>query len=287
MFDLSRLTPSQRQIIEGALADWKFDPENLRPGLKRETGRSAIPVEFIDLSRYGQATASRAAGDHASEPHDHANGHDHSHDSGDHVHVTDPQTGDVGHGILHRSRVLGLAWYSGKVSIEKTLESDPALAREVFNAEGAHMLDFFWMTDDDRAKIASSLHADGNWQHDDHSWFEERGDQDYYDWPGETFMDLFILAATPDKPSMAMRWTHPVTAKAVEVCRQVLQRGFKSAPGAGTAEAWGAKRSFVYHTYDHIKTLRPDNAPVTWATISEASRSGRRKCQVCTLKERR
>ena len=271
VFDLSRLTDSQRAIIEGALADWKFDPEVLVPGLQASVGRASIPVEFIDLSRYSDVPAATAFQRNAEDHGDH-------HHSGGHVHVEDPETGDKGHGIEYRHRVLGLAWYSGKVSVEQDLEANPALAREVFNAEGAHMIDFFWMTDDDRAKIAAALHDDGNWQHADHGWFEERGDQDYYDWPGETFMDLFILAATPDEPSMDMRWTHGITDASVEACRQVLSRGFRRA-------AFGAARSQVYHTTDHLRKTRRDSAAFSWPSEQDAQAAGRRKCLICNRRD--
>lgn len=277
IWQTSGLTAEQRSIVEEAERRSRFDSNLLLPGLRKSQGthRNGIPVEFTDLSKYAKAAkVAFMEGKHA-----------HIEENGDHAHLLADK----------RARVLGLAWYSGKISIDSSLNR--ALALEVFLAEGAHMIDFFWMTDNDRAAIAQALHPDGNWQHDQHGWFEERGDQDYNDWPGENFMDLYMLAATDVKPSMAMRWSHPITQAAVNATRTVLERGFKAPPPAPEpvspdspgvrvpTVAWSYKGSSIYHTRIHKRSNPSDpGVAARYASEKDAANAGMRPCSWCRLK---
>jgi len=124
-------TPAQNAVAQAALARCTFPFDVLSV--------DRIPVEWADLSRYAATVAEgKASGGHA------------------HVH----ENGDTGHPVEARERVLGLAWYSGRVTLDTSLETDPTLAGEVLLSEGAHMLDFFWMTDRRRMVIYNALHPE-------------------------------------------------------------------------------------------------------------------------------
>lgn len=176
MFDLSKLTWEQKLIIEEALSRCSFNWEVLKPKLKSEKNKDLIPVEFIDCNVFGNRSSSS-----------------HTDEEGKHEHIDVYHNGDTGHGILFRNKILGLAWYSGKVSIDLSLINSPQLAMETFLAEGAHMIDFFYMTPEHRKKIYEAYHGDDHSEHG-HGWFEETGNTDYWSWVGESFMGGFILA---------------------------------------------------------------------------------------------
>ena len=171
-------TPGQQQVIRNALARSNFPWDILLPGLRARTGRSHIPVDWMDLSRW---TASHAE----------AEGLPHAH--GDEAHTIERE-------IDGRNRVLGLAWYAGRVTLDITLERNPELAGEVFMSEGAHMADFFFMTDPMRIAIYNAFHPtheplpldtpihDGHAPHHGHSWFDVGS---YGSWVGEAFMGAF------------------------------------------------------------------------------------------------
>lgn len=305
-------TPSQNAIVQDALNRCDFPFQWLEPELRSEVGKTQIPVEWADLSRYGQANAvevPRAAGGHGD--------HDHGHDEREltHFHVEDPETGDKAHGIGFRSRVLGLAWYSGKVSLENTLESDPELAKEVFLAEGAHMVDFFYMTEDHRRKVWNAVHDDaadlpegtpvgnGTDLGHGHGWFDVGG---YYSWVGEAFMGLFIKAFS-DLP-VTINFDHPATPEAAAETRVAFlgtetpeppaedpvvepeQPGTPVPPedpiepaptppedgGGAEAPFYGLEGSKVFHD-SHKRVARE----VEWGTFEEAINAGRTPCKVC------
>jgi hypothetical protein len=108
-------SPNQKQIVYDALQRCTFDFGQIAQD-------RVVPVEWENLSRYYSSDAKQITEDN-------------------HVHLAN---GDVGHPIEARARVLGLAWYSGKISLDLYCEPRPDLAHEVFLSEGAHMLDFFW-----------------------------------------------------------------------------------------------------------------------------------------------
>lgn len=194
MFDLSRLTPNQQAIIVGAIEATDFPWEQLKPGLEEQTGKDRIPVLFRDLSRDALAVE----GGHA------------------HIHVG----GDVGHPILSpsRKRTLGLAWYSGKVEVDQSLESQPLLAQEVFLAEGAHMIDFFWMSELQRRAIFLLMHGGVETEHG-HTWFDNPS---YWDDVGESFMGLFVMAYAPSIPVELGGFSHRPTPELAKQVREIL-----------------------------------------------------------------
>lgn len=238
MFDLSGLTDNQRRIIQEALDACNFPFQELN---------RTIPVEFADLSRYA------AVLDEAEE------GHAHIHEDGDTGHPIERV-------IEGRRRVLGLAWYSGKVSVDSSLEQDEPLAQEVFLAEGAHMVDFFYMTEDHRKKLYAVYH-DGDERPHDHGWFEETGNQDYWSWVGESFMGGFIRAYAPTVPVTLDNFIHKSPPEIGPKIREVLTPG---------PIVYGLRRSSVYHDkHDGVA------AEVTFPSKTAAESEGRRPCRVC------
>jgi hypothetical protein len=162
MFDITG-TPEQVRIVEDAIAACDFPWQWLANGLRHDTGRTAIPVEWADLSRYtAQVAAQRESG-----------GHEHIHEDGD---TADP--------LEARERVLGLFWYSGRIQIDLSLTNDPRLAAEVFLSEVAHAVDVFYLTPDQRRKIWDLYHEgqSATAEHDAaHGWF----DVPFKDWEGD------------------------------------------------------------------------------------------------------
>lgn len=317
MFDLSRLDPQQRAITQQAIDAADFPWERLREGLKAQTGRDAIPVDWSDLSRYVPAAELRqvereqhAAGLHThdetrSAAHDHPGGHPHPHGNdhehgvtqlgGLHAHVE--HDGEKAHamgGLIEgRAAALGLAWYSGRISIERRLVSHPQLAIEVFLAEGAHMVDFFLMDAGQRRRIFDAFH--GVFGPDDrpvgehgHGWFEETGNFDYWSWVGEAFMGGFVMAYAPAVPLTLRGFTHQATPQVAAAIRGILtppppapEPEPEPEPPApeppAAAEVVGVPRSKVFHRPE-CRTLKrtPRESPLTAEEVSR-----RRACRVC------
>lgn len=201
---------TQNKIIRQALCRCTFPFDVLLPGLQVGVNRDTIPVEWADLSRESALLAEAKK-------------------TGGHLHIH--EAGDIGHPIEARDQVLGLAWYSGKVTLDFTVEPEPDLAGEVFLSEGAHMIDFFWMADWHRAAIWNALHPD---QQDidpataiedgvdlghGHGWFDMAG---YYSWVGEAWMGLFVRAYTDWPVTIGGFSDHPATDEAAAQIREAF-----------------------------------------------------------------
>lgn len=63
------------------------------------------------------------------------------------------------------------------------------------------MIDFFYMSDEQRQRIFDAYHGGPSADHG-HGWFEETGNQDYWSWVGESFMGGFIQAYTDEEISL-------------------------------------------------------------------------------------
>lgn len=191
-----RGTESQNRIVQDALKLCDFPFERLVDSLREQTGgRVTIPVEWADLSTAG-ANAARGA-----------------------------EEWGKGHPIEARSAVLGLAWSNGRVQLDVRLEGDARLGHEVFLSEGAHMVDFFYMTDPDRAAVTAALHPDGG--NDGHAWFDQGS---YESWVGEAFMGQFVAAFAPAVGVTLTQFLHRPTVASTSLVRQLLLR--EEAPGA-------------------------------------------------------
>jgi hypothetical protein len=120
-------TPTQNQIVLNALQQTTFPWEKLQAKLLATKGKTKIPVEWADLTTYQEAAATEAApvGNH--DDHDH---HHHDEEPKGFGHTDIVVNGEKAHGISFRSQVLGLAWYSGKVSLDISLQTNPTLAGE-------------------------------------------------------------------------------------------------------------------------------------------------------------
>lgn len=255
-------TPRQQNIVRDALARCDFPWPWLRVGLRADTGREQIPVGWEDLSR---AHDSAAAERHVS-----ARMHD----------VTDPATGEKAHVVEARGRVLGLAFYSGKVVLDTSLTGLPELAAEVFLSEAAHMVDFFWMADRHRVAIWNALHpqdqqipadtavTDGIDLGHGHGWFDVGA---YRTFVGESWMGLFCLAFSDVAVTIEFA-DHPVTARAAKAVRAAM------VPQETPPDPFvGARRSRVYHhpgCYIVPAILRP-------LDLGMVPPPDRRPCRLC------
>jgi len=205
-----------------------------------------IPVEWADLSRYAATVAEgKASGGHA------------------HIH----EDGDTGHPIEARERVLGLAWYSGRVTLDTSLEADPTLAGEVLLSEGAHQIDFWWMTDRHRMVIYNALHPDAedlpldtnvedgvpiDPNDPDEGWFDVG---DYRSWLGEQWMALFV-AAYSDLP-VTIPFDRPPTDEAVQQVRAAFTPYFRSSTRSGVYHDSHAGLAVAARYTDPPPLLRP------------------------------
>lgn len=206
--DLSAIAnEDHRRILQEGLNAVRYPLGRIR----RNTGRT-VPVIVSDLSRYAR---------------------DISRGGPAHVHGPD---GETGHVLAYRQAPLGLYWLptaehpAGRIEVGLSAMSDPDLAREVLIAELAHAVDYgVPLTDDQRRQIADAYHAASPHEHtsgDPHGWFEERGDQDYWDWVGESFMAGFMRAFAPSLPrplESRQPWKHPSTDEVARVIRRVLR----------------------------------------------------------------
>lgn len=200
-------TDFQVNIVESALKKCDFPWELLDVDV--------IPVEWKDLSVYG--VLARDALKTRATQHDPHSGQE-----------ADPLIREID----GRTRVLGLAWYSGKVSLDLSLQTNPVLAEEVFLSEAAHMTDFFWMDNGLRVAVWNAAHPD----HEDlpfdatvesavdlghgHGWFDIGG---YYTWLGEWYMGAFVLAFSHDVP-VTIEFDHPLTEESVTEVRNAFTR---------------------------------------------------------------
>ena len=252
-FNLSTLTPPQRALVETAIARCRYDFARCLPALRAQWGKTAIDVVFSDLSRF--SAGARSAGD----------GHTH-----DDVHVNDPETGAVGHGIQHRHRVLGLAWSNGKIEIDASLESQSELCQEVFLSEVAHQVDWFDPAMDaaGEERIWDAMHPGEHSTTGDHghSWFDVGA---YETWVGESWMALFT-AATSDVAVTLTQFVHKVTPEAIAVARELL------GIGVSVSSYFATKRGKTFH--DAHKGI---TAGRTYATRALALSAGLRPCGVC------
>jgi len=238
-----RGTPAQNSIVEAALAACDFPFQRLLPKLQAEKNKSTIPVEWADLTAYGAQLAEAAAvGRH------------------EHIHKGD----DLGHQVHHpqnRAQVLGLAWYSGKVSLDLSLEAEPLLAQEVFLAEGAHMVDFFYMADEHRAYISAALHDFNDDEHG-HGWFDVGS---YREWVGESFMSVFIRSFAPSIP-VTIPFVHMAAGDDARLIRSALLG----------PKVFAVPFGKVFHDSHRLRF------PARWfVSRDEAVRQGLRPCGVC------
>lgn len=203
-------TLSQQAVVATAIARSNFPWDILLPGLQAKTGRTKIPCDWMDLSRWNASHAD-------------ANGLPHAH--GDEAHTIERE-------IDERQRVLGLAWYAGRVTLDLSLEHNPELAGEVFLSEAAHMADFFYMTDEHRRRIWNAFHpndppiqpgqsfGDGVHIGHNHSWFDVGS---YRSWVGEAFMGAFTKAYS-DFP-VTIPFDHPVSPDVIRTTQDTLTPG--------------------------------------------------------------
>lgn len=265
-------TYEQNLLVQDALARCDFPFERLAPSLQRE-GKSAIRVEWADLSRYNE----RAARAHEEE----------------HSHVKDGDA--VAHPIERvidgRRAVLGLFYLPPytKVVLSNVLTSRPPLAHEVFLAEAAHAVDYHYMTSEHRRAIVNLLHHDqlssthpvddGVAFHlDAHvcSWFDVGA---YRDWVGEAFMEAFIEAfAHQVKVTIALG--HPTGLEQAAAIRDLLLGVEPEPDPAKRVFAWPL--SIAYHDSHRFPLMERLGVNKQWYDSAEkAQAAGLRACRTC------
>jgi len=279
-----RGTDSQNRLIREALDACDFPFEEMFDSLRQE-GKSSIEVTWEDLSRYM----------HGAESHEHA--------EGAHTIVRE---------VDGRMAVLGLFYLPPytKVVMHTGLESRPALAHEVFLAEGAHAVDYHYMVPRDlRRHVWNALHeghqdvADGTTIPEsgdlghDHSWFDGPGG--YNSWVGESFMMAFTKAFAPSVQTV-IQLDHPVSETAAAEIRAALlaplappepeptpvpeddaavppvePSGDDSSVGSAPYFRSSSKSKVFHDTHKRLEQYE------TFDSVADAQAAGLRPCGVC------
>ena len=252
-----RGTPAQNALVERALALSDFPDEVMAPSLHGE-GRSAIDVDWADLSARGAVARSGGAG--------------HAHEDG--VHTVERE-------VDGRSRVLGLFYLPPytRVVLDVSLEQHPDLAVEVFLAEAAHAVDYHWMVPKGlRRAVWNILHGtpsatgeiaeSGDVDHG-HSWFD--GPAGYASWAGEAVMEAVTEAFAPGV-RVTIQLDHPVSPEMAAQVRAALLAPLGPAP----KRVFRGTRRTVFHDEHRSVT------PVEWyPSAAEATAAGLRPCRTC------
>jgi hypothetical protein len=289
LFDPSALSLEWHRVVADAFALGPYPWHTLSDGLLGKTGRTRIPLDVADLSRWG-AQAAQAADDGDVLTRrvvgvDHDDAHDKLHAAGAHL-------------VVFRRRALGLAWYSGRVTLEQTLAGDPALAAKVLWFELAHMVHFFGLTPDQERAIFAAFHAGEVTEHGHGSPEDLFGDVDrtgYWHQVGEAWMVAFAGAVAgispgPDSGGFAHRTTPEVLADVRRILPEPEPPDLAPEPPDLAPEPpdvapetpelaepyFGLARSPVFHD-EH----RGVTADARWATYADAVDAGRRPCRVC------
>lgn len=249
----------QNGTVMEALMQCDYPFERLREGLRR-VGRETIPVEWVDLTSWG---AGMLVMDKEGDA------HVHNHESWEY---------DM---LAARGRVLGLAWYAGKVSLDLTLMGNKALAMEVFLSEGAHMVDFFdpEFTDEVRQAIFNLYHtgdpAVAPAEHG-HGWFDVGT---YREFVGEAFMGGFIRAFAPGIP-VTIPFAHETTPTVASGIRRLLVED--PLPKVAVFRFPSGRWRGVYHTPEHARKInRQGGGDPVEVTRDQAEERGTRPCLVC------
>lgn len=198
IWDTGNLDPTQRGLVNQALAMCQFNWDLLLPGLQKgnqwsQPGRTSIPVYCKDLRSFGAVQES------------------------DQFHML----GIDENGFVTEENVkavLGLFWFDGRVEVEQTLVSQPSMFMEVFLSEGAHASDFYYLWPNNlRPTLTAIYHPNGP---DTHGYFEGP----YFDMVGEAYMGGFYYAST-DRPPTLLGFTHPSTQAVALKIKQLLKIG--------------------------------------------------------------
>ncbi len=234
VFDLISNTQEQRSILEPALTACTFDFTQILPGLMDRTGRDRIPVTWRALNVNARVYT------------DHDLGHTHHGEYDPLVRTIDG-----------RRMTLGLFWYNGRIEIEASLVDRPALAAEVLLAEGAHAVDRFFLSPDQRRKIWAVWHpGEQTPEHDaEHGWAEPfeswSGEMDqpgeaevgYFESGLEAFMSAFTVAFSEIEPTGDESFAHRTDPAQAAKIREIVQPlptvpGPVPVPPDSTPEPW-------------------------------------------------
>lgn len=303
LFDGFALPPAWADLVARSFARGAYPWHTLADRLAAKTGRRSIPIDVADLSRYGQAAAAVSEAPepigvvHLEDAHDHEHGPPVGPDEllaleGWIKHEHPTEGGDTAHLIAYRRRALGLAWYSGRITLEVSLLDEPDLAAEVLWAELAHMVDFFGMTGAQRRAIYAAFHADAVDPLADHGhgspedWFGDAISLDYWFQVGEALMGGFVLAFTDVRPQLG-GFAHAATPAFAAAIREALvptpppPADVAPTPDVAsdppeTAAYFGVDGSGVFHD-----SHRGVDREVEWASYADATAAGRRPCGVC------
>jgi 4a-hydroxytetrahydrobiopterin dehydratase len=159
LFDLVGMTAEQELWVRSAISRCTFDWSLLLPGLQQLTGRSTIDVRFQSLNGAAGGRAVR--------------------------------------GRRHELETFtfGMAFTDGRILLDTTLDENETAA--TFMAEGAHMVDFFYLTDAMRMEIAEAYAIANEVPVGEDIWWwvpDREVNDRYYEQAGESFMNGFALA---------------------------------------------------------------------------------------------
>lgn len=213
--DLTQVPQPQRDVLQAALNEVTYPLGRIL----QNTGHK-VPVTVADLSRYA-AQLGKSAHAHV---HRDVDGEEQT------GHLLGSPVGNSAAGGKARAAALGLYWLptrgqpAGSIQVDAgALEENPDLAREVMVAELAHAVDYGVMSDTQRETIRKAYEDQPGEKAD---WFEEHGEQNYWAWAGESFMEGFTRAYAPTLPrplSASQPWVHTTTDRIVATIRRTLR----------------------------------------------------------------
>ncbi len=244
VFELAGDEYEQALLVE-ALRRGDFPWQRIASGIIRQFGRNYVPVKLSDLSRYAASVRVYRDDDH---------GHDHHHED---YHVLEA-----------RHRVLGLYWLDGRIEVEQSLRDEPELLAEVLWSEGAHLIDYAFLTEEQRVQIGLILHGGVS---DHHTWWERQDySGEYRSLLGEAFMAVVCQAYTDIEPTIMLE--HPASDEVGAQVRRLLT------PDLAEPQFVGCRFSKVYH---RAGAHRYSCSYAKWFTKQEAVAAGRRPCKRC------
>ncbi len=231
LFDTSSNTSRQRDVVDYALDHCDFPWNLLKPGLRKAAGRERIRVYWKWLTEKqweevckGGAKAhplSAAGHSHGGAPkddHDHHHDHGHAHDHGGHAHRASARAA-----TSRRAMDYGWAVDDGRMFLQSRMASEKEFMASVFLLEGAHFVDYHYLTDKQRDQIYKIFHPGRDRDHP-HGWWETEGAPHYEQMVGESFMIGFLYAFSDLKPdeSAFPDFVHDATPAIARRLRKLL-----------------------------------------------------------------
>ncbi|MFN2526250.1 MAG: hypothetical protein ABR505_08300 [Actinomycetota bacterium] len=205
-FDFSSNTPRQRGVVAYALEHCDFPWKVLKPGLGKAAGKDRISIhwkwltqkQWDEVSEGGRQVHPISARGHSHGATDADEGHGDNHE---HDHSRAPRKAARAQAGPAARRAMDYGWAvdDGRMFLQSRKVSERDLMASVFLLEGAHFVDYHYLTDEHRDEIYEIFHRGSEREHE-HGWWETEGAPHYEQMVGESFMFGFVYAFSDLKP---------------------------------------------------------------------------------------